>query len=113
MIRITVEPFPETNEYSLKTPIIIEGVEVPVGFSWDGASIPRFLWPEIGSPFSPKFLAPAMVHDYLYSLGRSSGYTRKKADKLFLKLLIANGVSKELAKIMYAGVRIGGKLHYG
>jgi len=111
MIRIRVEPAPGEDGYVLSESIIIEGVEIKKGFFWDGASIPRVLWPIIGSPFSPRFMAPSMVHDYLYSQGKKGA--RKTADRLFRKLLMANGVSKELTDAMYAGVRVGGKLHYG
>ena len=112
MLYIKVETIPESDKYRLSESTIIEGVKIAKGFEWDGASIPKLFWTEIGSPFSPKFMAPSMVHDYLYVVGDKSGYSRKEADKLFKKLLIANGVSKELAETMYAGVRIGGKSHY-
>ena len=98
---IRTEPIPSTNLYKLIESVIIEGIKIPAGFTWNGASIPRALWPVIGSPFEPRLQAPAMVHDYCCH----SGFNRKKADKVFRKLLIANGVSKVRANIMYAGVR--------
>ena len=39
---------------------------VPSLFLTDGASIPKFLWPIFGSPFSGKHDAIAFVHDLLY-----------------------------------------------
>ena len=109
MFYIRVEPIPEKGVYRLIESVIIEGVHCPKGFEFDGASVPGFLWPIIGSPFDPRFMAPALVHDRLYSTGEIS---RKKADKIFKKLLLANGVPEETAESMYAGVRIGGGSHY-
>ena len=109
---VEVEPVPEHNKYKLLKSVIVEGVKIPKDFEWDGASIPRIFWEEIGSPFSPKFMVPSLVHDYLYSVGTSSGLNRRQADKLFKKLLLANGVDESLAETMYTGVRVGGGRHY-
>jgi hypothetical protein len=110
---IDVTPLPKSGKYRLNKAVIIDGVHIPPKFKWDGASIPRFLWRIIGSPFQPKLMVPSLVHDYLYGEGEASGYTRKEADKLFKKLLMANGVDEERAESMYAGVRWGGGSHYG
>jgi hypothetical protein len=109
MFRIKVEPVPERGTYMLIKSVIIEGIKVPALFEWDGASIPFFLWPIIGSPFDPRFMAPSMIHDYLYATGKKK---RMKADKLFRKLLIHNGVDKERADTMHEGVRRCGGSHY-
>ena len=87
----------------------INGIKIHSGYCWNGASVPWFLWPIIGSPFDPPFMAPSLFHDRVYDTGE---LPRKKADLLFKKLLIHNGVSVDLAKQMYAGVRIGGRSHY-
>jgi hypothetical protein len=110
---IDVTPLPKSGKYRLNKAVIIDGVHVPAGFEWDGASIPRFLWRIVDSPFQPDLMVPSLVHDYLYSQGDKSGYIREQADKLFKKLLIANGVDEDLAKTMYAGVKVGGGSHYG
>jgi hypothetical protein len=113
MMYINVTPLPDKGKYRLNTAVIIEGVHIPEGFEWDGASIPRFLWRIVSSPFQPDLMVPSLVHDYLYSQGDKSGYDREQADELFKKLLMANGVDDDLAETMYAGVRIGGGSHYG
>ena len=111
---ISVTPLPDEGKYQLNEPgAIIEGVHIPPGFKWDGASIPRFLWRVVDSPFQPELMVPSMVHDYLYEQGDASGFSRKQADRLLRKLLRANGVDDDLAKTMYSGVRIGGRSHYG
>ena len=110
MFYIKVQPNPENQTYTLLESVIIEGIKINAPFEWNGASVPRILWEEIGCPFDPRFMVPSMVHDFLYQFGE--GYTRKKADKLFRKLLIANNVDEALAKSMYAGVRLGGKNYW-
>jgi hypothetical protein len=110
MFYIKVIPIPECNMYELDRSVIVEGNLIPKGFKWDGASIPRILWRLIGTPFSPAFMAPSMVHDYLYT--KPGKMSRKEIDKLFLKLLIHNGVGGNLAKTIYTGVRLGGRSHF-
>jgi hypothetical protein len=110
---IDVTPLPGEGKYRLNKSVIVEGVLISAPFKWDGASISRFFWRVVGSPFQPKFMVPSMVHDKIYGDGEDSGFTRKEADELFKKLLMANGVKKALAETMYTGVRIGGRSHYG
>lgn len=38
---------------------------IPAGYTWDGASIPRFCWRLIGPKTDPRFLIASMVHDTL------------------------------------------------
>ena len=109
MFRIVCEPVPEKGVYRLVQSTIIEGVHIAAGYEWNGASIPCFLWPIIGSPFDPRFMAPALAHDKVYDTGE---LTRKQADQLFRKLLIHNGVDIERAETMYAGVQLFGRSHY-
>ena len=81
---------------------------IPKGFISDGASIPRFLWSTIGSPFHPPFIPAALYHDYLLSLPRGLLWDKKKIDREFHRLLIANGVSRFRAGLMYQAVRVFG-----
>lgn len=39
--------------------------DVPAGYEWDGASIPKFFWRIIGSNTSPQFIIASMLHDTL------------------------------------------------
>jgi hypothetical protein len=113
MMYISVTPLPGEGKYQLNEGVIVDGVSIPPKFKWNGNSVPKFLQPIIGSPFQPDLMVPSMVHDFLYGQGEKSGYTRKQADKLYKKLLMANGVDNDLAETMYSGVRIGGGRHYG
>ena len=109
MIHIRVEPLPNEGVYMLLESVIIEGLHIPKGFLSDGASIPSFLWPIIGSPFDPRFIGPAFYHDRGYFTGE---LPRDVLDKTFKKLLIGNGVPKETAETMYSGVDWFGKSHF-
>lgn len=82
---------------------------VPEGFETDGASIPRFLWSTIGSPFMPQFIEAAVLHDYLYKTGHA---TRAEADELFYLMLRQDGVSWVRAHVMWMAVRAFGWLFF-
>lgn len=102
---------PETREYALAAPF----GAVPAGFRTDGASLPRLLWPVLGSPFSPELIDAAIVHDYAYRYGVPD---RRMADLHFRAMLRGAGVGRFRAWCFWAGVRIGGwvfwrKCRYG
>lgn len=109
MFRMQCEPIPERGTYRVSQSIIVEGVLLPAGFEFDGASIPAFLWPIIGSPFDPRFMVPAAVHDRVYETGE---LPREEADYLFRKLLRHNNVDEDLAETMHTGVDWFGASHY-
>lgn len=79
---------------------------VPRGFIFDGASIPRVFWTTTGSPFTPKFVLPGLVHDFFY---RTHKVTRQTADKHFKDLLLAQGVGVYTRNKMYWAVRLFGR----
>ena len=83
-------------------------VVVPAGFETDFASVPRipFIYDLVGRRGDKA----ATIHDYLYS---NPICDRKTADQIFKEALIVEGVPKYMVWIMYLGVRIFGKSHYG
>lgn len=89
--------------------VIVDHWDITVlsGFTWDGASIPKNLWDDIGCPMDYTF--ESLIHDALY---RTNLLDRKTSDKIFHKLLIQNGVSQITAKMMYLAVRFGGEDAY-
>ena len=109
MFRIVCEPIPELGVYRLIQSVIIEGILIEAPYDWNGASIPIFLWPIIGSPFDPRFMAPTLVHDKTYETGE---IPKDESDKLFKKVLIHNGVDKDLAMTIYTGVQLFAGSHY-
>lgn len=77
------------------------------GYSWDGASIPRYLWWLFGKPLSPEFRLASLWHDRLCELAECVE-DRTIADAVFLRLLRESGVGKWRRLLMWAGVRLYG-----
>lgn len=90
--------------------------EIPMGFDFDLASIPRFIWPLISS-FELSLVAP-LIHDYFYQYQGQAVFhyqgdpivrppvTRATADKMFLDLMIREGVPNWKARAAYSAVRL-------
>ena len=77
----------------------------PKGSIVDGASIPRFFWRYIGSPFVGKYRNGSVIHDvYCQTKSRPS----KQVHKAFREMMKVSGVSKYKAKKMYLAVKVGG-----
>lgn len=75
---------------------------IPAGYTFDGASIPRFFWRVIGSPFDPRFWAAALAHDWIYLM---HVLAREVADEIFRQLLIRSGAGRARARTMWSAVR--------
>ena len=84
-------------------------VEVPAGFETDFASVPRL--PIVYEKFGNKAHKPAVLHDYLYSIGGDE-VDRKFADQVFLAAMIADGMDSTTAHGMYDAVRAFGAPHF-
>lgn len=82
---------------------------IPKGFKTDLASIPRLLWP-IFAPQYSGFVAPAILHDYLYRC--NNHVTRQFADEVLYSALINENVTPFTASKFYLGVRLFGGSHY-
>lgn len=86
-------------------------ISVPSDFVFDGASIPRVFWRLAGHPMLPRYLAAAVVHDYLYGADLKETelqMTRKEVDLLFYDMLREDGVGWIKGNEMYYAVRMGG-----
>ena len=115
--------------YHLGEPNAPDFIEVPVGFITDFASIPRILW--VVLPPTGPYGKAAVIHDWLYQGGkviseypvmdkeggaifvRQSHYMlagRRDADAVLLEAMGVLGVHWWTKFVIYAGVRIGGKL---
>ncbi len=75
--------------------------DVPKGTIIDGASIPKTLWSTVGSPFTGKYRDAAIIHDY-YSTNKSRSW--ESVNKMFYEAMIASGVGKAKASILYTAV---------
>lgn len=76
----------------------------PSGSIIDGASIPRFFWYFIGSPFNGHYRRASVIHD-VYCVTKSKPY--KEVHRMFYHAIRADGVSKRKAKAMYLALKIG------
>ena len=76
-----------------------------VGLEFDGASIPIWAWPLIGSPFTGKYREAAVIHDTL-CFAKDRPY--KEAHWVFRECLRALGVGRFRARVMYLALLIGG-----
>jgi len=83
--------------------------DVPSGFRTNGASIPRALWPFLGSPFDPRLIAAAVLHDHAYQFGVPA---RREADDDFALALREAGVGTHRASLLFLGVRLFGWLYW-
>lgn len=79
-------------------------IEVPHGFVFDFASIPRIFWSFIGSP-TGKYGPAALIHDYLYF---TQTVKRHEADKIFYTIMRILGISRWRRSMMYFAVRLAG-----
>lgn len=90
----------------------VDNIVVPAGFTTDFASIPRFLWRIIGTPTSADYRNAAVLHDFLYCLGKDSGRSRKECDDIFYDAMTVLNVSWWKKNMIYRGVRLGGQSSY-
>lgn len=87
-------------------------LEFPAGLVTDLASIPRILRHHSAfDPGGPSRRA-AVGHDDMYATGMAAGksITRDRADRFLYLALLSEGVSRPVAWMFWAGVRLGGWL---
>lgn len=89
---------------------IWEGVTIPKGFTFDGASTPRIFYAII--PPYKRTKKAALVHDWLCSNAKCKA-DRKEADRVFYRLLKEAKLSRVRCIIGYIGVRIGSYMGIG
>lgn len=108
-----LQPLPDKELYRLVEDYEIDvhnvDVVVPAGFIYDGASIPAYAWQAMYTPFHPKVMAPALVHDWLYSIHKVS---RDSADEILSTMLEMNGVSTVKAFAVFQAVQMAGEPHW-
>lgn len=63
-------------------------------YCWDGASIPRLFWREIGAKTDPRFLIPSMIHDVLCENHHYVNNDRHFSSCVFDALLKVSKVNK-------------------
>lgn len=97
------------NIFTLLSPLRYGGVDVPVGFDSDGASVPRALWGVVFPAEDNRAMFGAIFHDFCYRTHPAT-WEKSSADTAFRYLLIEGGVPTFRANLAYWGVRLcGGK----
>jgi len=81
-------------------------ITVPAGFESDFASIPSVLRPFLTG--TDKSRKPAIIHDWLYLVGKG---TRKRADQIFRLALKEEGLGWK-RHVAYWSVRVFGLLYW-
>ncbi len=66
---IEEKPFLNTQEFKIALFDLNKskryGFTAPKDYTWDGATIPRFVWSIVGAKTDPAFLIPSLIHDLL------------------------------------------------
>ena len=75
-------------------------ININSGFSFDGATIPKFAQGFLGSPFNKKFLDAALMHDYLCD----NDYDDIFSTLIFGEILKENNVNFIKRSIMVSSV---------
>ena len=94
----SIKKYPFTNRKKLavrlkdKKKKRIYNFEIPKGYCFDGASIPKFFWRVIGSNTDNKFLIAALIHDILCENHHYINNDRKFSSRVFNALLEASEV---------------------
>lgn len=105
----------DDEAWILGSPLVVEingleQVDVPIGFTTDGASVPPFAQVFTGwAKWEPPQKFPAIVHDFLYC---KPGIPKHRADLVFRALLQEEGAHLFQVWIMYLAVVIGGGWAY-
>lgn len=95
----SIKKYPFINKRNLKVKLIdyrknkIYRFEIPKGYCFDGASVPRFFWRIIGSNTDNKFLIAALIHDVLCENHHYIDNDRKFSSLVFNALLESSEVS--------------------
>lgn len=101
------------NTWLVTQPFIVtidgQKLEVPAGFETDFASVPRL--PFTYWLFGNIAHRPAVVHDWLYNAG-GTDEQREYADNVLYHAMLADGVAKLRAKMVFQAVRSFGGSHW-
>lgn len=95
----SVEKYPFVNKKNLKVQLTdykkmkTYKFEIPKGYCYDGASIPKIFWRVIGANTDNKFLIAALIHDVLCENHHYINNDRNFSTKVFNALLEASQVN--------------------
>ena len=113
---------PRGDKYAVSYDFVIEvgptqnvthRIQLPAGYTFDGASIPRIFWPIVGSPFEPRLMLAACVHDWYCEHSADDYQSRVIGDSVFFFLLRRANVPRWRRVLMYLAVRLNSWFFYG
>ncbi len=78
---------------------------VPAGVVVNGASIPKAVWSVVGGPWSGRYRNASVLRDFMSENLLEDSET---VHRLFYEAMLASGVSRAKAKLMYFAVLKGG-----
>lgn len=79
----------------------------PAGVIVDGASIPRFFWRFIGSPFCGRYRRASVLHD-VYCQHHNDETTSAMVHQMFFEAMRCDGCPAVLSLLMWLAVRVFG-----
>lgn len=94
----SIKKYPFINRQNLKVELKdykkkkTYNFEIPKGYCYDGASVPRFFWRVIGANTDNRFLIAALIHDVLCENHYYVDNDRKFSTKVFNALLKVSDV---------------------
>ena len=97
--RKSIEKYPFINKKNLQVRLVdykkdkTYNFQIPKGYCYDGASIPRLFWRIIGSNTDNRFLIPALIHDILCENHSFIENDRKFSTEVFNALLEASEIN--------------------
>ena len=98
--KLSIKQYPFINRKALSVKLFDHikgksyGFNIPKGYCYDGASIPRLFWRLIGSNTDNSFLIPALIHDVLCENHQYVDNDREFSTKVFNALLEVSDVGK-------------------
>lgn len=95
--------------YEIQADVIWNGLKIPRGFTYDGATVPQVFWAITGGPFHPRVMKAALVHDWYY-LTRL--VDQKEADDVLARLLKEWGTHHWKVEMFYKSVATLGCFYY-
>jgi hypothetical protein len=112
-VKAAVDEVPEPGDddfWILGDPLVVqvgdELIEIPTGFTTDGASVPGWAQRVTGwRPWDDPQRWAGIVHDWLYA---QPGVSKSHADNAFRAVLDSEGADWLRRKLMYAAVVVGG-----
>ena len=96
--KISIERYPFISKRELNVCLVNKknnkeySFQIPKGYCYDGASIPRLFWRIVGPSTDNRFLIPALIHDVLCEHHEYIENDRSFSTNVFNSLLEGSGV---------------------